>query len=372
MKIAFYCTGNIWQAGGGATVIKNLLLEASCFKDIQKVLYVSNYIDIPPELNDHFDIVKLKTPKSRLLLELYDQVIAPFILLSSKFERVICLNSIVPLLYPRRIDVYFQMRMFYFEELDSTSKKMKNLLGKLSMQKSTSIYVASKDHKKDLLQHLNLEGRKIKVVYLSVDHEKLNGYRIENSRNSDKLVNPYFLFVSVIRPYKNLHSLIKAYIQLFNEVGDDLPELRIIGSPSNYVGMTEYMDDIHLQINDAKIHEKIVFLGTKPHSETMTQLLQSKALVFPTFFEGFGLPLLEAMACGVPVIVSNRNSLPEIGGNFVKYIDPDSVEDIKNKLFEIISYGYDEKMVNDALERAQRFTWKESANAIIEDKEYIV
>lgn len=372
MKIAFYCTGNIWQAGGGATVIKNLLLKASNYKNIDKVLYVSDYIDIPLGLDKGFEIIKLKTPKSRLLLELYDQVIAPYILLKTRYKRVICLNSIVPLLYPRRIDVYFQMRMFYFEELDSFSKKLKNYLGKISLKKSTSVYVASKDHKKDLLQHLDLNAKKIKVVYLSVDHELLANYRAASENMVNKVTDPYFLFVSVIRPYKNLHRLIEAYINVISKVGDSLPRLDIIGSPTNYLGMDEYMDDIDKMITRANLQDSIRFLGTKPHEETMLKLLESEALIFPTLFEGFGLPLLEAMACNVPVIVSNRNSLPEIGGEFVKYIDPESICDIENKLLEFSSKGYDKQMLSNAFDRSKRFTWSESANAVIEDREFIV
>lgn len=372
MKIAFYCTGNIWQSGGGATVLKNILKEAANNNENEKLLYLSDYVDVPSDIENGFKVIKLKTPRHRLLLEMFDQVVAPFILMKASVDRVICLNSIVPLLYPKRVDVYFQMRMFYFEELDSLSKKIKNFLGKLSLKKATSVYIASKDHKNDLLDNLDLDKGKLKVVYLGVNHSELSKYRENNDSLNNTTNVPYFLFISVIRPYKNLHRLIEAYIDANREIGDKLPELRIIGAPSNYVGMDEYMSDIHEKIQNSNTQSKITFLGSKPHKIAMEQLSNSQALIFPTLFEGFGLPLLEAMACKVPVVVSNRNSLPEIGGKFVEYIEPECVDDIKRKLLEVSLKGYSEQNLVRAYERAQLFNWSKTANALLEDKEYLV
>jgi glycosyltransferase involved in cell wall biosynthesis len=366
MKIAYYCTGNIWKSGGGATVLKNILSKTQSTEH-ELHLFVSNSTELTDEIKSNFLIHSLKTPKGRLALELYDQIISPFVLMKGKFDRIICLNSIVPLMYPKRTDVYFQMRMFYFEELDSTSKKIKNFLGKMSIKKSKSVYVASLDHKSDLVKNLNSPSNKYKVVNLAFS--KVCEAVDKPKRYSN---NKYFVFISVIRPYKNLDRLVTAYLNSCSKYGEIFHDLYIIGSPTNYVGMNDYMAKIEEEIQNSKWSHKIHFLGAKSHSESMSYLTNSQALVFPTLFEGFGLPLLEAMALGVPTIVSNRNSLPEVGADTVRYFDPEDISQLESELACVYEGKYSEELVKNASERAKLFKWENTSNSILMDREYKV
>lgn len=366
-KIAYYCTGNIWNTGGGSTVMKNILINTT-YEKSEQLLFVSSWISIPSEIADKFTVVKLKTPRKRILQELYDQLIAPIILLKYNIERVVCLNSIVPLLYPKRIDVFYQMRMFYFEEFDNLAKKIKNKLGIWSIKKSHSVFVASQDHKNDLLKNINIKNTsKIKVNYLGYSNKENN---LENK--FDKTDDKYFLFVSVLRPYKNLDRLVESYFEFIKKVKntENPPKLYIVGNIPNYKGINEYINNIKTFIKNNNIEDKVLFLGSKKHDEVINMMKNSEALIFPTLFEGFGLPLLEAMANKVPVLTSNRNSLPEIGANFVKYFDPESINQISNQMFELYENGYEKDLINDAYERSKLFNWKKTAEAIEKDIEY--
>ena len=196
----------IFSVGWRATVARSLIKEFSEIDSVDKTLFLSSGTEIDPEIASGFVVRYLRTPRSRVGLEVYDQVVGPIVLMHGRFDKVICINSIVPLLYPGRIDLLFQMRMFHFENLDSWAKKVKNLLGRASIRKSHTTFVASLDHKRDLVEHLRLSEEKIKVAHLAVRPVELEAER------SVGLERNYFLFVSVIRPYKNLHGLVEAYL----------------------------------------------------------------------------------------------------------------------------------------------------------------
>lgn len=360
----FYFSGDPFQYGGGATVAYNLLLQIAKTEESPKLL-ISKYSTLPKEIERGFNVVRVPMPKSRALLEVFDQLLAPFILLFMRPKRVICLNSIVPLLYPLRVDLFFQMRMFYFEDLDSRSKKIKNWLGRMSAKRANNLYCASKDHAKDLQQKLGLEKAKVKVIHLGFEMDE---------RQNDKQVkrNDAMLFVSVIRPYKNLHGLVDAVIKA-KELRPDLPiKLDIIGKPANYVGIEDYMNEVHSKISNPKYANLFNFVGPLPHTEVVERLHKCKALVFPTLFEGFGLPLLEAMATKTPVICSDVNSLPEIGAETVEYFDVKNGVSLAEKIIELYEGKYDESKVIDAFERAKQFSWKNASRALMENKEFIV
>ena len=362
-KIAYYCTGNIWNIGGGATVIKNILENTAYEKD-EQLLFVSSWIDLPKTISSKFTVIRLKTSKNRIFQELYDQVIGPVSLLKYSIEKVICLNSIVPLLYPNRVDVFYQMRMFHFEEFDNISKKIKNIIGILSIKKAHTVFVASEDHKQDLIKNINNIKNKVKVNYLGY-----NPIQKESTNNIDLFEN-YLLFVSVIRPYKNLDRLIKAYKNILDKVGKSTPILLIAGNIANYKGSDKYMENIYNFIKKNELEEFIIFKGAEKHEDIIHLMKKSKALVFPSLFEGFGIPVLEAMANRVPVLTSNRDSLREVGSDTVIYFDPESIADMEGKIMDLLEHGYDKELIEKAFLRSKFFDWKKTTEAIENDLEY--
>jgi glycosyltransferase involved in cell wall biosynthesis len=111
-----------------------------------------------------------------------------------------------------------------------------------------------------------------------------------------------------------------------------------------------------------KNKEFITYLGYISDEELAAVYNKASCFVYPSFYEGFGLPPLEAMACGTPVVCSNVSSLPEVGGDAVVYCDPYSVEDIKNKIeLVLLDEGLQKELSLKGLEQAQKFTWEKSA-----------
>lgn len=357
-NICFYCPEDIFQPGGGSTVAENILKTFE--NELKNTIVFSKDTSIPSTLSDKYNIKKIWYPRNSLLRVLFDLFFAPFILLKYKNDRVICLNSIVPLLYPFHLEVFFQMRMFHFEELDTFSKKIKNKLGILSLFKSKKIYVASQDHKNDLTSHLSLEPNKIKVTYLGFDFN----YIKKNLILDDLIIrNKYWLFISIFRPYKNIDGLIDTYGKLYSKY-KEIPDLIMIGDyPLNYQGIDKYKKIISDLIKKYKLENKIMFLGLKSHKESMQYLANTTLFIFPSKFEGFGLPILEAMALGIPVLSSNLHSLPEVGGDTIKYFNPNSENEFYNQLEEIFLNGYN-KDITEAESRSKLFTWERTCSTI--------
>jgi glycosyltransferase involved in cell wall biosynthesis len=356
----------MWNIGGGATVMKHILQNTTVKRDKQ-LLFVSSWVDIPKSIASKFTVIKLNTPKNRVFQEFYDQIIAPYILLKYSIDRVICLNSIIPLMYPKRVDVFYQMRMFHFEDYDNILKKIKNKIGLWGIKKAHSIFVASIDHKNDLIKNIgNIQEEKIKVNYL--------GYSDSQSKldQSINISEGYLLFTSVIRPYKNLDRLIYAYKYAHDRLEGNIPKLVVVGNIPNYKGIHKYMENIIEFIEKHELDNFIVFMGSKSHEDVIALMKASKALVFPTLYEGFGLPLLEAMANKVPVLTSNRSSLPEVGSDTVVYFNPESVEDMGNKILDLLNNGYDEELIEKAFLRSKFFEWGKTAEAIEKDHENII
>jgi len=362
-NVCFYCPDNIFQPGGGATVAENILKTFD--NGLRNDIIFSKKTSIPITLYEKYNVRRIWYPSNYLLRIFFDLFIAPFILLQYKNYRVICLNSIVPLLYPFHLEVFFQMRMFHFEELDTYSKKIKNKLGILSLLRSKKIYVASQDHKNDLMSHLSFNPDKIKVAYLGFD---FNNYTKQNLKSDNSLIKDnYWLFISIFRPYKNIDGLIETYGRLFSKY-KEIPDLIMIGDyPSNYYGIDNYKNLILKTINKYNLSKKVIFLGLKSHKESMQYLANASLFIFPSKFEGFGLPILEAMALGVPVLSSNFHSLPEIGGDTIKYFNPDLENDFYNQLEEIYLNGYN-KNITEAEARSKLFTWERTCSIIANEE----
>jgi Glycosyltransferase len=193
-----------------------------------------------------------------------------------------------------------------------------------SLNKANLIFSVSEQTKRDLINNFNISEDKIHVTYQSSDihdsYKKVDDHKLKeflHLRFGLKM-NNYFLYYGNIEPKKNIRRLCEAFIQARTE----LP-LVIVGNDAwLFKDVTNYISS--LQASQKKIL-RIPYLG---YSDLMLLLKGAKGLLFPSLYEGFGLPVLEAMQLGVPVVTSNTSSLPEIGGDAVHYVDPLSLDSL--------------------------------------------
>lgn len=227
-------------------------------------------------------------------------------------------------------------------------------------RKAKRIVTVSYFSKEDLLRTYNIDEGKVDVVYNGVntmytpttEAEKMAA-RLKYSGGAD-----YFLFIGSLHPRKNICGLLRAF-DAFRTTIDSDTRLLIVGESMFKTS------DIELAYEGMRYKDDVVFTGRLSNEELHQVLGASLALTFVPFFEGFGIPVIEAMNAGVPVICSNTTSLPEVGGHAVLYVDPFSMSQIKDAMVRL----YTEKELRDTLIekgfiQKEKFSWDKTAELL--------
>ena len=210
----------------------------------------------------------------------------------------------------------------------------------------------------ELIRLTGTDPRKITVIPLGVRRRWFTLQREASPHD-----RPYLLYVGNVKPHKNLTRLLSAFESLLQTIPHDLV---IVGKKEGFI-----TGDNTIAAQAMKLGKRIKFTGFFDDRRLEQYYAHAEALLMPSLYEGFGLPPLEAMACGCPVMVSNTASLPEVCADAAIYCDPYRVEDIAAKIQQIVS---DEQLRSElrarGTERAKQFRWDEAARqtcAIIED-----
>ena len=234
---------------------------------------------------------------------------------------------------------------------------------KLSLKSSTGIITDSKSSKKDIYEITGFDQQNIHVVYLAPD-EEFKVLKKENLHNIAKKYNlpqNYVLYVGDLNWNKNLPGLINAYSKLKEK--DYF--LVIVGKAFLNKNLTERIDLVKL-IKKLNLYPKVKFLGFIPTKDLRAVYNLAEVYCQPSFYEGFGLPVLEAMACGCPVVSSDTSSLPEISGEAALLVKPQT-EEIAKGLKKIISnIDLQKKLINKGLRQASKFSWQKTARQTLE------
>jgi glycosyltransferase involved in cell wall biosynthesis len=182
---------------------------------------------------------------------------------------------------------------------------------------------------------------------------------IEETKEELGIEGPYLLFVGGLEPRKNLRMLLRAFSQLPEELR---PTLVLAGAPVHWIpGGPEIMTSALRALPD-DVSGKVVMTGYVSEKQKVALLSGAEALVYPSVYEGFGMPVLEAMACGTPVLTSNVSSLPEVAGDAAILVDPYETSAIADGMRELLTDEELRSRLSEAgLARAQQFTWAETA-----------
>jgi glycosyltransferase involved in cell wall biosynthesis len=226
--------------------------------------------------------------------------------------------------------------------------------------KAHRLVTVSEFSKRDLIEHYGIEEGKIDVVYNGVNERfaPLNPEKVKEVRERYSKGRPYFLFVGSIHPRKNLLNQLLAFFSFRERVEGDLVFV-VVGSDF-YGG-----EEVRKQISRSPFGEDVIFLGKRNLDELLQIYGAAFALSYVSYFEGFGIPLLEAMRSGIPAITANTSSMPEIGGSAVISVAPDSVEDIAEAMVRL--YRDEElrkSLIKRGLNRAREFTWDKTARGL--------
>ena len=260
------------------------------------------------------------------------------------------------------ITVHDMVYKAFPETVRGRTKWMLNSGLKQSMKRADIIVTDSEFSKSEILKYFPQHEKKLRVVPCGVDLEKFKPCdcpeRIPEVKKSLEIEGEYFLYLGTIEPRKNLERLIAAY-HIFTQRIQDAPKLVLAG------GKGWLYDSIFQKVTDLNLTDKVIFTKYVPSEDMNPLMCGALAFVFPSLYEGFGMPPLEAMACGVPVLTSNAASLPEVTGDCGVICDAYSEESIANGLYKLYS---DSELRADlsrrGLERAKSFTWDSSAELL--------
>ena len=229
--------------------------------------------------------------------------------------------------------------------------------------RSDCILTVSDASKRDILHLFNVPPEKIVVVYNAIDsHFSLTppAEAVARVRERYQLNHRFVLYVGNIKPHKNLVRLIEAFNEL--RVGDlEDVKLLIIGDEISK------LPALRRAVHRHKLHKHVRFLGYVPDDQLAVLYRLAAVFVFPSLYEGFGLPPLEAMASGTPVVTSNVSSLPEVVGDAAVLVDPHDVDSIVAGLRSVLTDPVRaDEMRLKGLERAREFSWERSVAKTLE------
>jgi len=296
-------------------------------------------------------LIKLKEVKpkftNKYLLHLWTHLILPF----KKGDILFCPANIAPIFVSKNKKLVITIHdVAFLTHPNSFSKFFRwyyKFLIPINIKRADKIITVSEFSKSEIIKYYPKTKNKIEVINLGID-KKFK--KLKNIKKKNQI-----LYVGSLNERKNFSGVIKAYELLNNK---NL-KLIIVGNFSNNFNIN---DDNKKLLEKAYKNKNIEFKQNINNDELAKIYNESKLLLFPSFYEGFGLPPLEAMACGTPVIVSNVSSLSEVGGDAVIYCNPYDVEDIKNKIEMVLNdENLQKQMIEKGLKRAKLFTWEKAA-----------
>jgi glycosyltransferase involved in cell wall biosynthesis len=229
---------------------------------------------------------------------------------------------------------------------------------KLSCRRAKKVIVVSENTKKDLMRLYRVSENKIRVIYEGISEEIQNFQLHPPEHWINKNKSPYLLFIGRLEARKNITGIIEAFEILKEKY--HLPHQLIL------VGKRGYgYKAIKVKIGESKFRKDIKEVGFVSEEEKIELLRGAEVFLFPTFYEGFGLPILEAQALGVPVVTSDLSSMPEIAGAGALLVDPRSPEKIAEAVQCLVSQcEVRSVIIKKGRENTARFSWKQCAQAI--------
>lgn len=251
---------------------------------------------------------------------------------------------------------YIKMPDLFYHRSKGKSLLMRTIM-RNSVRRARKVITVSKSTKEDVVNVLKVPSYKIEVIYEASD----SCYRVVPDLTDFVIKKcniqlPFLLFVGEIRPHKNLNRLLKA----FKQVKYKDYYLIIVGR--NYL---DYKEPFEL-IEKLGIQDRVRFLSFVSKEDLVHLYNAATVFVLPSLYEGFGIPVLEAMACGTPVITSNVSSLPEVAGNSALLVDPYDVESMTDAIEQVLgSPSLQQRLREQGLKWVKEFSWSKTARETI-------
>jgi glycosyltransferase involved in cell wall biosynthesis len=228
-----------------------------------------------------------------------------------------------------------------------------------SVKRASRVVTVSESTKRDIVELLSTEAEKIAVTPLGVDERfrRLDREGLARFREQAGIEGPFALFVGTLEPRKNLTRLLEAFALIANDVAHDL----VVIGPEGWL-----TSEIHETASRLIKRGRVQFRGFVPDGQLPAWYSACDLFAYPSLYEGFGLPVLEAMACGAPVLTSNDSALPEVVGDAAVTVDPSSVDAIAEGMKRVLTnVELADDLGRRGPYRAKNFTWSRTAELTV-------
>ena len=270
-----------------------------------------------------------------------------FLLTRQKFEKKCC---------PVVITVHDMIHEIFADEMDPQGQTAE--IKRRAILAADILLCNSENTKKDLLERYKLPEERVLVTYLATEFNPNLAYGNENIPS-----RPFFLHVGGRGAYKNFNTLLTAFSKVVSQVPD--AKLCVVGSPFDLLEQSK--------IAEMSLDNHIQNFGYVSDSHLAKLYRNCIAFVYPSLYEGFGIPLLEAMICQAPIIASNTSSFPEVVGDAGLLFDPTSLADLADRLlFMLDNPAERDILIAKGLERVKHFSWDMTATKTVEAYRYVV
>jgi len=321
-------------------VVEDAVLSQTCFeKQLVKV-------PLPP---------RKKVP--------WEQVWLPRHLRSLKADLLFSPSYSTPVLSPVKTvvtihDITYEVNPKWFRPKERLKMRV---LTRIAAGRANHIIAVSEATKKDLVNHYGVTPEKISVIH-EASGEEFVPSSVDEKRIREKyqLKGEFFLFVGSFFSRRNLPVLVEAFQNVVK--GNSNAELLLVGQDRSYPPLG--LDKL---LAKKSLGERVKWVEYVPEADLVSLYNLATAFVYPSSYEGFGLPLLEAMACGTPVITGNSSSLPEVVGDSGILVDPENVEALASAMLQVLQNpSLRDNLAKRGMERAKHFSWRKAAKETLE------
>lgn len=323
-------------------------------------------IGVPESERFHWAVIPGENPVRRLL---WEQFSLPGLARRNRLDLLHSLHYTRPWRLPcLSVVTFHDMTFFLYPQLHTRSKQVFfPLVIRASARSANALIAVSDSTRRDSLRLLGIPAEKIFTTQLGVDpafHPIRDPKRWEEIRQKYQLPDRFILYVGLVEPRKNLPGLIQAY-HLAVERGIEHRLVIVGGFGWRYRQVLEEVEARGLQ-------ERVRFTGYIPQVDLPIVYNLASLFVYPTLYEGFGLPALEAMACGTPVVTSDVASLPEIVGEAGILVPPGDQQALSQALQEVLgNQGLQDRLATKGPERASQFTWERTARQTLQVYQHV-
>ncbi|WP_395546973.1 MULTISPECIES: glycosyltransferase family 4 protein [unclassified Lacrimispora] len=233
-----------------------------------------------------------------------------------------------------------------------------------SCKRADRIITISEFSKSEIIKYLHIEENKIVVMPMGVNnnlfHSEYKSDQIQIVKEKYKIDGQYFLYLGTLEPRKNIERIIEAYSHFIKRNDKkDIPYLVLAGKKG------WMYDSIFEKVKQLGIEDKIIFTGYVLEEEAPILMCGARCFIFPSLYEGFGMPVIEAMSCGTPVITSNTTSLDEVSGEAAIKVNPFNAHEITKAMEAFMEEDTIDQYRVKGLKHASKYTWKEAASILV-------